>query len=105
VMLPPRAPGGDVHAWHLYVLRLGAAAPISRDRFIEVLAQNGIGCSVHFIPLHLHPYWRERYALEPDDFPHALRTYEKVVSLPLCTKMTDQDQERVIAVVREILTA
>jgi dTDP-4-amino-4,6-dideoxygalactose transaminase len=105
VMLPPRAPGNDMHAWHLYALRLSETAPVSRDRFIEVLAENGIGCSVHFIPLHLHPYWRERYALKPDDFPHALRTYEKAVSLPLYTKMTEQDQERVISVVREVLTA
>ena len=104
VMLPPRAPGKDVHAWHLYVLRLGQAAPISRERFIEAMAKNGIGCSVHFIPLHLHPYWRDRYTLKLDDFPHATHAYEKVVSLPLYTKMTDMDQKRVIAAVREILT-
>jgi dTDP-4-amino-4,6-dideoxygalactose transaminase len=103
VELPPRAPGKDVHAWHLYVLRLSADAPISRDRFIEVMAKNGIGCSVHFIPLHLHPYWRDRYTLKPEDFPHAAHAYEKVVSLPLYTKMTDIDQERVIAAVHKIL--
>ena len=104
VILPPRPQGNDVHAWHLYVFRLGEDAPTSRDRFIEVMAEKGIGCSVHFIPLHLHPYWRERYSLKPDDFPHALQAYEKAVSLPLYTKMTDEDQERVITAVREILT-
>lgn len=103
VLLPPKAPGSDVHAWHLYVIRLNDSAPISRDRFIEVLAENGIGCSVHFIPLHLHPYWRDQYALKPDDFPHAMQNYERAVSLPLYTKMTDNDQGRVISVVRRVL--
>jgi len=105
VILPPKAPGSDVHAWHLYVLRLGDAASISRDRFIEVMSERGIGCSVHFIPLHLHPYWRERYTLKPEDYPYALQVYEKAVSLPLYTKMNDKDQERVISAAREILTA
>jgi len=69
VALPPKALAGDTHAWHLYELRLTPQAPISRDHFIERMAEAGIGCSVHFIPLHLHPYWRERYALKPGDFP------------------------------------
>lgn len=103
VKLPPGAPDNDVHAWHLYVLRLADDAKISRDRFIELMAEKGIGCSVHFIPLHLHPYWRDRYGLKPEDFPHALRTYERAVSLPLYTKMTENDAERVIAAVTGIL--
>ncbi len=103
VVLPPDAPEGDVHAWHLYVLRIMDEAPVSRDRFIEIMAEKGIGCSVHFIPLHLHPYWRERYNLKPQDFPHALDVYKRAVSLPLYTKMKDQDIERVIWAVREIL--
>ena len=61
VILPPRAPPGDIHAWHLYVIRLTEEAPVARDRFIELMAEKGIGCSVHFISLHLHPYWRDRY--------------------------------------------
>ncbi|GLI36663.1 DegT/DnrJ/EryC1/StrS aminotransferase family protein [Geobacter hydrogenophilus] len=103
VILPPHAPEGDVHAWHLYVIRLRDDVSISRDRFIELMAEKGIGCSVHFIPLHLHPYWRDRYNLKPDDFPNALRAYERAVSLPLYTKMTDSDQQRVIDAVKEIL--
>jgi dTDP-4-amino-4,6-dideoxygalactose transaminase len=59
-----RAAAGDRHAWHLYALRLGDEAGIGRDRFIEALFDQGIGCSVHYIPLHLHPYWRDRYALQ-----------------------------------------
>jgi dTDP-4-amino-4,6-dideoxygalactose transaminase len=103
VTLPPNAPTGDTHAWHLYVIRLTDDAPVSRDRFIELMAEKGVGCSVHFIPLHLHPYWRDRYNLKPDDFPNALKVYERAVSLPLFTKMTEDDQQKVINAVREIL--
>lgn len=103
VTLPPRAPAGDTHAWHLYVLRLRPEAPCTRDRFIEQLAAQGIGTSVHFIPLHLHPYWRETYGLRPEDYPAALAAYESAVSLPLYTRMTRQEQERVIASVRRVL--
>ena len=103
VILPPKAPAGDTHAWHLYVIRLTDSSKVKRDRFIELMAEKGIGCSVHFIPLHLHPYWRDRYNLIPEDFPNALKAYESAVSLPLFTKMTEDDQKRVINAVREIL--
>jgi len=103
VALPPRRDEQGAHSWHLYVIRLLANSPVSRDRFIELMAERGIGCSVHFIPLHLHPYWRTRYNLQPSDFPHALAAYEGAVSLPLYTKMSEADQERVIATVREII--
>jgi len=103
VALPPRRDEQGAHSWHLYVIRLLANSPVSRDRFIELMAERGIGCSVHFIPLHLHPYWRTRYNLQPSDFPHALAAYEGAVSLPLYTKMGEADQERVIATVREII--
>jgi dTDP-4-amino-4,6-dideoxygalactose transaminase len=104
VTLPPRENQGDVHAWHLYVIRLQSNAGIQRDRFIEEMSQRGIGCSVHFIPLHLHPYWRDTYKLKPEDFPNALAAYQSAVSLPLYTKMTDDDQSRVIGAVKEILS-
>ena len=105
VILPPKAPKNDLHAWHLYVLRLDPKVDISRDRFIESMAERGIGCSVHFIPLHLHPYGRDTYNLKPQDFPNALSVYERAVSLPLYTKMTEKDQKRVVEAVREILGA
>ncbi|MEN6532052.1 MAG: DegT/DnrJ/EryC1/StrS family aminotransferase, partial [Bryobacteraceae bacterium] len=101
--LPAHAPDGEAHAWHLYVVRLEDDAPISRDDFINEMSKAGIGTSVHFIPLHLHPYWRDRYKLRPTDFPVATRAYEHVVSLPLYTRMTDADQDRVIRTVRRIL--
>jgi len=103
VSLPPIAPADDVHAWHLYVLRIGAQAPIRRDAFIEQMVQRGIGCSVHFIPLHLQPYWRDAYSLKPQDFPHSLQAYQQAVSLPIYTKMAATDQARVVRAVQELL--
>lgn len=101
---PPRpADAADLHAWHLYVVRLTDEAPIARDALIEQLFAAGIGCSVHYIPLHLHPYWRERYGLSPAQFPHSQHAYERMVSLPLYTRMTDADAQRVIDAVRRAL--
>lgn len=101
LLRPPRpADAADLHAWHLYVVRLTDEAPIGRDAFIEQLYAAGIGCSVHYIPLHLHPYWRERYGLSPAQFPHSQHAYERMVSLPLYTRMTDADAQRVIDAVR-----
>ncbi len=104
VILPPKAIAGDIHAWHLYVIRLKDDVAITRDRFIEMMAEKGVGCSVHFIPLHLHPYWRDRYSLKAEDFPQALKAYERVVSLPIYTRMNENDQVSVINAVREVLS-
>nr|WP_254119729.1 DegT/DnrJ/EryC1/StrS family aminotransferase [Bacillus sp. FJAT-29790] len=103
VILPPKPIAGDVHSWHLYVLRLGEPLTITRNEFIEKMAEKGIGCSVHFIPLHLHPFWRNEYKLKPSDYPRSLKIYEQAVSLPIYTKMTEMDQRRVMEAVREIL--
>ena len=103
LVLPPRPAPGDTHAWHLYVIRLADAAPVARDRLIEQLFEAGIGCSVHYIPLHLHPYWRDRYALAPAQFPHSQHAYERTLTLPLYTSMSDADVERVCTTVRALL--
>jgi len=103
VILPPPPAPGDTHAWHLYVLRLADGAPIGRDALIEALYAAGIGCSVHYIPLHLQPYWRERYGLQAAMFPHSQRAYEQMLSLPLYTRMTDADVDRVLAVLHRLL--
>jgi dTDP-4-amino-4,6-dideoxygalactose transaminase len=104
LVLPPRpTQPGDSHAWHLYVVRLADGAGIERDRFIERLYEAGIGCSVHYIPLHLHPYWRDRYGLDPAQFPHSQHAYERMVSLPLYTRMTEADVMRVAAATRAAL--
>lgn len=106
--LPLRTPAlarpGDTHAWHLYVIQLELERlVIGRDSFIEAMARQGIGTSVHFIPLHIQPYWRDRYGFKPADFPVAYDVYRRAVSLPIYPKMTDDDVERVIVAVRRIL--
>ncbi|MEY8879043.1 MAG: DegT/DnrJ/EryC1/StrS family aminotransferase [Leptothrix sp. (in: b-proteobacteria)] len=103
LVLPPAPAPGELHAWHLYVLRLREDAPIGRDALIEALFAAGIGCSVHYIPLHQHPYWRERYGLRADDFPHSQHAYEQMLSLPLYTRMTADDVARVVAALRAAL--
>jgi dTDP-4-amino-4,6-dideoxygalactose transaminase len=92
-----------MHAWHLYAIRLKDDSPVTREEFIDQMAALGIGTSVHFIPLHLHPYWRDTYNLRREQFPNATRAFEKIVSLPLYTRMTDADQDRVIKATRSIL--
>lgn len=104
ITFPPHPNKGDVHAWHLYVIQLQSSARMPRDQFIERMSEKGIGCSVHFIPLHLHPYWRDTYNLKSDDYPKALGVYESSVSLPLYTKMTDEDQTRVVQAIKDILS-
>lgn len=91
------------HSWHLYVLQLELEQlRIDRDRFIELMREEGIGTSVHFIPLHIQPYWRDEYGFLPDDFPLAWDVYQRAVSLPIYPAMRDADVERVIAAVRAI---
>ena len=100
---PVERPGVE-HAWHLYVLRLNAERlGVNRDRFIEELKARNISASVHFIPVHLHRYYRDKYAYRPEDFPVAWREYQRIVSLPLYPAMTDQDAEDVIEAVRDIV--
>ncbi len=103
ITLPPQPENGDLHSWHLYAIRLNDHAVISREEFIQQMSARGIGCSVHFIPLHLHPYWQKAYDLQPHDFPMAWRAYERAVSLPLYTRMTEGDQTRVIEAVKDVL--
>ena len=101
---PYVADAENVHAWHLYVVQLDIERiSISRDEFIEKMAEQGIGTSVHFIPLHFHPYWRDRYGLSPEMFPVASDCYRRCVSLPIYSKMTDDQVEHVIKAVNEIL--
>jgi dTDP-4-amino-4,6-dideoxygalactose transaminase len=73
------------------VLRLADGAGIAARPLHRALFAAGIGCSVHYIPLHLHPYWRDRYGLQPAQFPHSQHAYERMVSLPIYTRMTDAD--------------
>jgi dTDP-4-amino-4,6-dideoxygalactose transaminase len=94
------------HSWHLYALRLNLdRLDISRNEFIEQLGARKIASSVHFIPIHLHRYYREKYGYRAEDFPVAYREYQRMVSLPLHTRMSDLDVEDVIEAVTEIVQA
>jgi dTDP-4-amino-4,6-dideoxygalactose transaminase len=100
---PANAPDGELHAWHLYVIRLGVGT-VPRDRFIDRLYESRVGCSVHYIPLHLQPYWRDTFGLRNDMFPVSQSAYERMVSLPIYSRMTDEDVRFVIDAVRASLT-
>jgi len=96
-------PVSDNHAWHLFIIRINEnRLSIDRDRFIEELGRRGIGVSVHFIPLHLMSYYRDRYSLVPEDFPAALKCFRSCISLPLSPSLTEPEVERVISAVAEV---
>jgi perosamine synthetase len=102
--IPSRSPDRS-HAHHLYVLKLRPGAiGVGRDRFLAELKERGIGTSVHFIPLHMHPYYRDTYHYRPDDLPVARAVYERSVSLPIYSKMSDEDVARVIDAVVSVAT-
>jgi dTDP-4-amino-4,6-dideoxygalactose transaminase len=92
------------HAWHLYVLRLRPTAlRIGRDRFIKELSARKIGTSVHFIPIHMHPYYRDRYGYRPAAFPVAYESFQRMISLPLNPSLSDQDVADVIEAVLDLV--
>ncbi|EQB9156009.1 DegT/DnrJ/EryC1/StrS family aminotransferase [Morganella morganii subsp. morganii] len=103
LILPVDAKDNNQHAWHLYPIRLTDNIKISRDDFILEMSKRNIGCSVHFIPLHKHPVWRDKYNLTPEQFPVAENNFQRIISIPLYTAMTREDQDRVIAAVIEII--
>lgn len=103
LILPATGDANNQHAWHLFVIRLKPEAPLKRDDFIQRLADQGIGCSVHFIPMHLHRYWRDRYGLDSVNYPVAMQAYAGSVSLPLFPGLGEDEQDRVIKAIRELL--
>lgn len=103
IVRPPRPTVGDMHSWHLYVIRLADSVKVSRDRVIEHLFEQGIGCSVHYIPLHLQPYWRDTYGLTPAMFPASQHVYEQTLSLPMYSRMVEADVTRVVNALEQVL--
>jgi len=95
---------GVEHAWHLYVVRLRLnTLRIGRDAFIQELTRRNIGTSVHFIPIHLHPYYRNKYGYRPHTFPIACANYQRMLSLPLNPRLSDQDVADVIGAVLDVV--
>jgi dTDP-4-amino-4,6-dideoxygalactose transaminase len=102
IELPPTDPA-RLHAWHLFPIKLRLERlRVSRNGFIERLCACGVRCSVHWRPLHLHPYYKERFGWRPSDLPIATRVWERLVSLPIFSAMTDDEVARVIQAVKEL---
>ena len=90
-----------VHSWHLFPIKLRLERlSISRNVFIEKLKEAGVGCSVHWRPLHLHPYYRETFGWRPEDFPVATAVWERLISLPLFPGICDNEFEHVVHTVK-----
>jgi dTDP-4-amino-4,6-dideoxygalactose transaminase len=101
--LPTQRPDVE-HAWHLYVLRIRPGLlRIGRDQFIDELATRNVGTSVHFIPIHLHPYYRDTYGYRPLDLPVANENYHRMLSLPLHPGLSDGDVADVIDAVHDVV--
>ena len=105
LILPPQIknPLTDLHSWHLFCCQLNTDK-ICRNDFIQAMSDNGIGTSVHYIPLHMQPYWKNRYNLTDEQFPNASQYFKNAVTLPLYTKMSVDEQSRVIDTVRMLLS-
>lgn len=96
LILPAKAPKDDIHAWHLFVVRVSESSDKTRDEVIQGLSSMGIGSSVHYVPLHRQPYWSQRYDLTPEMFSVSESAYRSMLSIPLYSAMSDSDQTRVI---------
>jgi dTDP-4-amino-4,6-dideoxygalactose transaminase len=103
-ILLPRQQPNRLHSWHLYVIRLRLdRLTIDRAQFIEEMKSAGIGTSVHWMPLHMHPYYRETYGYRPEDLPQAAALYPEIISLPLYPDLTEADVDYVCDTVRAIV--
>ncbi|MFN3396686.1 MAG: DegT/DnrJ/EryC1/StrS family aminotransferase, partial [Thermodesulfovibrionales bacterium] len=91
-------------AWHLYVIRLNVETlKIDRNQFIDELKKRGIGTSVHFIPLHRHPYYKKNFQYKSGEFPVSDKSFERIISLPIYPSMTEGDIDRVINSVEDVV--
>jgi dTDP-4-amino-4,6-dideoxygalactose transaminase len=104
LQVPPSGHRDAEHSWHLYILRIRPELlSLTRNKFIEELKKRGIGTSVHFIPLHLHPFYAQKYGYKRGDFPNAEDAYSRCISLPIFPDMTDAEVERVVSAVKEVV--
>ena len=104
IVLPQVQPD-RIHSWHLYVIRLRLdRLNIDRAQFIEELTRRGVGTSVHWMPLHMHPYYRETYGYAPEDLPTAWAVYPEIITLPLYPNMTEGDVDYVCASIKDIVS-
>ncbi|MDL5030906.1 DegT/DnrJ/EryC1/StrS family aminotransferase [Pelomonas sp. APW6] len=101
----PAAPEPDTrHGYHLFTILVDAArCRLSRDEFLDAMNGAGIGTGVHYLSIPEHPYYQDRFGWRPEQWPHAMAIGRQTVSLPLSAKLSDEDVERIIATVRELL--
>jgi perosamine synthetase len=101
--LPP-CPNEVKHSWHLFILRLRSKClAINRDEFIKELRTLGVGTSVHFIPLHRHPYYVREYGYNATDFPHADDSYSRCFSVPIYPDLSEAEMKRVVASIKTVI--
>jgi perosamine synthetase len=104
-LILPTVQPNRIHSWHLYPIRLRLERlNIDRAQFMTELKQRGIGASVHWMPLHMHPYYRQKYGYQPEDLSQAASLYPQLVSLPLYPDLTESDVEYVCRSLRQIVT-
>ena len=101
--LPSDDMNGGSHSWHLFIIRIKIDAKMNRDDLIQFLSDQGIGTSVHYVPLHRQPYWCNKYNLTNNMFPATDQAYLSMISIPLYTAMTDEQQDRVIKALHDAL--
>jgi perosamine synthetase len=105
IILPQQQPD-RIHSWHLYVIRLKPGRlQVDRAQFIAELQRRGIGTSVHWMPLHMHPYYRETYGYAPEDLPTAWSLYPEIITLPLYPDMSEEEVVYVCDSIKEIVVA
>jgi perosamine synthetase len=105
IELPPSV-SNRIHAWHLFPIRLRLdRLSVDRNRFVDLLREQGVGCSVHWRPLHLHPYYQETFGWKPHHLPVASRLWPTLVSLPIFPGMQEEEQRHVVRTVRDLCTA
>ena len=103
ILLPRQLPD-RIHSWHLYVIRLRLdRLTLDRAQFIEEMKKAGVGVSVHWMPLHLHPYYRDTYGYRSEDLPQAAALYPEIISLPLYPDLTEADADHVCGTIRDIV--
>lgn len=102
-ILPAPRLRGRTHAWHLYIVRLSGKAASRRSEVIEFLRQRGVDTSVHFIPLCLQPFWKQKFRLRARDFPHAVAAYRGAISLPMHPGLTERQCRYVVSTLKQAL--
>lgn len=101
--LPAPVESNTVHAFHLYTLLINPEAPVTRDQFLDAMTKRGVGTGVHYLSIPEHPFYQKTFGWKPDNFPHATDIGRRTVSIPLSAKLTDEETDRVIAAVTDIL--